>query len=175
MRRQSGVSLLSFLLSAVLVSATLAASAVIGAQALREREQYEDFMQVIQSVFVSLEHAIHDEWATSGCRTLVNPPSLTELVNQYGASPQILTTPYTIDIDYRTSADVTTSAGIRITVILPETMDSTSLRQGALKLVDDVFMTSQRLVLYKSVSSVQSSLQHQSFNSETGCMQKELT
>ncbi|MFA0916563.1 hypothetical protein NHG83_24355 [Vibrio parahaemolyticus] len=95
-------------------------------------------------VFQGMDAAISDQWQDSGCRALSEPPTLQTLVNDYEVPASVLTSPYAISIAYRTPTGATLSWGIKVTV-----------------------------TLYKGVATINSQLQHQYFDGETGCMQED--
>ena len=173
MKRQTGASMTSLLLALILVGATLLAAAAMGAQLLRLHAQREDFTAVMTDVLTSVEYAIVDDWAETGCRALSEPPTLTELVNQYQAPESILTTPYGIDIDYLSSPTNHISSTIKLSVTLPSSLSGQQLSSAAHRVADDIRVSQTTITLYRAVSSINSSLQHQYFDGETGCMQED--
>ncbi|MDF4720852.1 hypothetical protein P3519_23535, partial [Vibrio parahaemolyticus] len=66
MTRQSGVSILSFLLALLLASVSLAITAAIGSHLLRQTNQSEEFKSVMVDVFQGMDAAISDQWQDSG-------------------------------------------------------------------------------------------------------------
>ncbi|NKJ89971.1 hypothetical protein E5J32_27510, partial [Vibrio parahaemolyticus] len=94
MTRQSGVSILSFLLALLLASVSLAITAAIGSHLLRQTNQSEEFKSVMVDVFQGMDAAISDQWQDSGCRALSEPPTLQTLVNDYEVPASVLTSPY---------------------------------------------------------------------------------
>ncbi|HHC6537730.1 hypothetical protein CGH72_08190 [Vibrio parahaemolyticus] len=173
MTRQSGVSILSFLLALLLASVSLAITAAIGSHLLRQTNQSEEFKSVMVDVFQGMDAAISDQWQDSGCRALSEPPTLQTLVNDYEVPASVLTSPYAISIAYRTPTGATLSWGIKVTVTLPDGLSGYSLTRAARAVADDVFITERTITLYKGVANINSQLQHQYFDGETGCMQED--
>ncbi|HHY0552255.1 TPA: hypothetical protein ACVU5P_004586 [Vibrio parahaemolyticus] len=173
MTRQSGVSILSFLLALLLASVSLAIAAAIGSHLLRQTNQSEDFKVVMMNVFQGMDAAISNQWQDSGCRALSEPPTLQTLVSDYEVPSSVLTAPYAIAIAYRTPTGATLSWGIKVTVTLPEDLSGYSLTRAAKSVADDVFITERTITLYKGVATINSQLQHQYFDGDTGCMQED--
>ncbi|EOD5818190.1 hypothetical protein ACJYIO_003686 [Vibrio parahaemolyticus] len=173
MMRQAGVSILSFLLALTIAGIMLAISAAIGTHLLRQTNQDEEFKTVMMAVLDGVDAAISDQWQDSGCRALTEPPTLQTLVNDYGVTDRVLTSPYAISIAYRTPTGATLSWGVKLTVTLPETTSGYALRSAAQSVADDVYVTERTIKLYHGVASINSQLQHQYFNGETGCMQED--
>ncbi|HBC3831370.1 TPA: hypothetical protein ACVU43_004032 [Vibrio parahaemolyticus] len=173
MKRQAGVSILSFLLALTIAGIMLAISAAIGTHLLRQTNQDEEFKTVMMAVLDGVDAAISDQWQDSGCRALTEPPTLQTLVNDYGVTDRVLTSPYAISIAYRTPTGATLSWGVKLTVTLPETTSGYALKSAAQSVADDVYVTERTIKLYHGVASINSQLQHQYFNGETGCMQED--
>ncbi|WP_206360262.1 hypothetical protein [Vibrio parahaemolyticus] len=158
MTRQSGVSILSFLLALLLASVSLAITAAIGSHLLRQTNQSEEFKSVMVDVFQGMDAAISDQWQDSGCRALSEPPTLQTLVNDYEVPASVLTSPYAISIAYRTPTGATLSWGIKVTVTLPDGLSGYSLTRAAQSVADDVFITERTITLYKGVATINSQL-----------------
>lgn len=126
MARQSGVSILSFLLALILASVSLAITVAIGSHLLRQTNQNEAFQSVMVDVFQGIDAAISDQWQDSDCRALSEPPTLQTLVSDYHVPASVLTSPYRIAVAYRT----------------------------AKRLADDVFVTERTITLYKGIASI---------------------
>ncbi|OED62719.1 hypothetical protein A165_14280 [Vibrio tasmaniensis ZS-17] len=170
-RRQAGFSVLDFVLAMGVVSAIVALGATFGMNTLRQGEQQTAFASAMTDVWQATERAIIDEWRLSGCRTLTAPPSLSSLVEHFEAPAYLLTLPYAISIDYRTATSVTVSGGVTLIVTLPEGMSGFSLKPVLTPLAQSVRVSERSVVLYYNIASIQSPLQHQYFDAETGCMQ----
>ncbi len=128
MKRQSGVSTGSFLLALTIASASLAIAASIGSHLLRQANQREDFTTVMMDVFQGIDAAIADQWQSSGCRALTEPPTLQTLVSDYHVSPSVLTSPYVLSLTYRTPVGATLSWGTKVTVTLPDNVSGYELK-----------------------------------------------
>ncbi|HBC3902252.1 TPA: hypothetical protein KD856_003994 [Vibrio parahaemolyticus] len=173
MARQSGVSILSFLLALILASVLLAITVAIGSHLLRQTNQNEAFQSVMVDVFQGIDAAISDQWQDSDCRALSEPPTLQTLVSDYHVPASVLTSPYRIAVAYRTPSGATFSWAVKVSVTLPSEQSGYSLTRTAKRLADDVFVTERTITLYKGIASINSQLQHQYFDGETGCMQKD--
>ncbi|GAL14926.1 hypothetical protein JCM19233_5940 [Vibrio astriarenae] len=100
-----------------MASAVLTMSASIGAHLLRQANQKAAFSTLVQSVLTSTQYAIATEWHDSGCRVLTEAPTLSTLVSTYHAPAEILSSPFGVDIRYRTQG--VASFGVVLTVTLP--------------------------------------------------------
>ncbi len=173
MKRQTGVSTGSFLLALTIAGASLAIAASIGSHLLRQANQREDFTVVMMDMLQGMDAAIADQWQSSGCRALTEPPTLQTLVSDYHVSAGVLTSPYVLALAYRTPVGATLSWGTKVTVTLPDNVSGYELKNAALRVADDVYITERTITLYKGVATMNSQLQHQYFNGETGCMQED--
>ena len=164
--KQQGFSLLSALL-ALVISASLMAMIVPALMRWGERvEEQRQLIYTVDDIMYSMEIALREKWAVTGCKNTPPVISLSKLIHDFELTPDINKLPWVFIPSYRTSRQFVVSLTVatpakkmRIINVFTSTRYLTESHGNTV----DIIMT---------LPMIESQYQHVNFNPKSQCFER---